>query len=310
MVVFHNINEVIIEHPVLTIGFFDGVHLGHSEIIRTVCKKANELNRKSLLITFWPHPRTVLNNDAEKLKLLSTLNEKQQLIFEKGIDNILIMPFTTKFAKISAIEFIDHYLVGILNPSAIVLGYNHTFGHKGLGNYNLLKQHQERYGYEAIQVNPISNNGLNVSSTKIREALIFGDVETAKSMLDREYCLSGTIEGGKQIGRIIGYPTANINPSDPSKQIPGNGVYAVWVHYQELSYPAMLNIGVKPTIGDGLERTIEAHIIGFNRMIYNEQITVRFVKRIRNEIKFESLDALQTQLAIDKETIITLLKRQ
>lgn len=304
MIIYHDINEVNISNPVVTIGFFDGVHLGHSAIIETVKSHAIEYNRQSLLITFWPHPRKVLHNDDQKLKLLSTLNEKQQLIYEKGIDAVLVIEFTPEFAKTPALSFIEDYLVGKLKPSAIVLGYNHAFGYKGQGNYNLLKQHEDRFGYRATQVSPVSVAGLNISSTKIREALSLGNLQHANAMLGRQYSITGTIEGGQQVGRAIGFPTANINPSEAFKQVPANGVYAVWVRYEETSYPAMLNIGIRPTLGDGLERTIEAHIIGFSKNIYNEEITVQFAEKIRDEQKFDSLESLKEQLKVDKENAV------
>lgn len=307
MIIFPNINEVNFERPVITIGFFDGFHIGHSAIIKTLTQQAKVHNRNSLLITFWPHPRIVLHNDSERLKLLSTLTEKQQLARKQGIDGILVMDFTSELANTSATQFIEDILVAKLKPSVIILGYDHTFGYKGQGNYNLLKQYENDFNYQAIQVDPISLDGRNVSSTKIREALMIGDLKLANSMLGRPYSLSGTIEGGRQIGRSIGFPTANINPSDVSKLVPGNGVYAVWVEYAHKSYPAMLNIGIKPTIGDGLERTIEAHIIGFDKIIYNETINIMFVEKIREEQKFVSLEDLKSQLALDKQRVISLL---
>ncbi|MDX9845911.1 MAG: bifunctional riboflavin kinase/FAD synthetase [Tenuifilaceae bacterium] len=304
MIIYHHIDEVNLERPVITIGFFDGVHLGHSAIINTVTNSAKANNRNCLLITFWPHPRMVLHNDPERLKLLSSLSEKQQLAYENGIDGMLVMDFTLELAATSAIQFIENFLVKKLNASIIILGYNHSFGHKGQGNFNLLKQHEDNFNYHAIQVEPVSINGVDVSSTKIREALLTGDLSSANSMLGRPYNLSGTIEGGQQIGRSLGFPTANIKPNDPSKLVPGNGVYAVWVDYQGVSYPAMLNIGIRPTLGDGLERTIEAHIIGFDKVIYNEMINIKFAEKIREEQKFASLDALKNQLALDKNAAL------
>ena len=307
MITYHNIDEVNFERPVITIGFFDGLHLGHSAIISTVTQLARTRSRSSLLITFWPHPRMVLHNDPEGLKLLSTLAEKQQLALEQGIDGMLVIDFTPDFASTSAIQFVEQILVGKLKASVIILGYNHAFGNKGQGNYNLLRQHENDFNYQAIQVDPVSIDGVNVSSTKIRKALVIGDLKSANKMLGRQYNLSGTIEGGRQIGRAIGFPTANINPSDVSKLVPGNGVYAAWVEYKKKSYPAMLNIGIKPTIGDGLERTIEAHIIGFDKVIYNEMMNIKFVEKIREEQKFASLETLKGQLTLDKQNVISLL---
>lgn len=307
MIIYKNIEEVNLKRPAVTIGFFDGVHLGHCAIIDTVIQKAKKLNTQSLLITFWPHPRVILGNDPDKLKLLSTLEEKQQLIRNKGIDNLLIIEFTSKFAHTPAYDFLNETIFNKLKASAIVQGYNNSFGYKGQGNFNLIKQHESDFGYESTQVQPISLNGVNISSTKIREALQVGNLNLANQMLNRPYTVAGIIEGGKQIGRTIGFPTANISPTNMSKQIPANGVYAVWVGYEGESYPAMLNIGIKPTIGDGLERTIEAHIIGFDKNIYNQKINIRFVEKIREEQKFESLNALQSQLITDKDTVLRAL---
>jgi riboflavin kinase/FMN adenylyltransferase len=293
--------------PVVTIGFFDGIHLGHKKIIETVTSTAKRLNRKSLVITFWPHPRIVLSNDIEDLKLITTLNEKTKIIESMGVDGLLVMEFTKEFASTSAIDFLQKFLIHQLKVSGIVLGYNHSFGHKGLGNFNLIKQHQAEGEYEAIQVDSVSLDGIAVSSTKVRTALEAGALNIANSMLGRPYSLTGTIEGGQQIGRALGFPTANIKPVDPLKQIPYDGVYAVWVDINNESFPAMLNVGTRPTIGNGLNRTIEVHIIGFDQNIYHKEITVRFVERIRHEQKFNSLDELKEQLKTDKLTVMGVL---
>jgi riboflavin kinase/FMN adenylyltransferase len=307
MIISRNINDFKGSKPVLTIGFFDGVHLGHAKILDTLIQTARKLDRKSLVITFWPHPRIVLGNDAEKLKLLTSIQEKQQLIEGKGVDGLLIIEFTPEIAKISGHDFLQTYLIDNLNVSAVVLGHNHAFGHKGQGNINLLKQHQDNGNYHAIQVEPISINGINISSSKIRTAIETGSVSIANAMLGRPYSLTGTIEGGQQLGRSIGYPTANIKIVENLKQIPGEGVYAVWVDFKGILYPAMLNIGTRPTVGNGLKQTIEAHIIGFDQNIYDQQITVQFIEKIRSELRFPTLDKLKDQLAMDKDTVVKIL---
>jgi riboflavin kinase/FMN adenylyltransferase len=307
MIISKNINDFKGSKPVLTIGFFDGVHLGHAQILNTLTQTAKKLNRKSLVITFWPHPRIVLGNDAEKLKLLTSIKEKQELIEEKQVDGLLIMEFTPEVARISGHDFLQTYLIDNLNVSAVVLGYNHAFGHKGQGNINLLMQHQDKGNYLATQVEPISIDGINISSSKIRAAIETGSISIANAMLGRPYSLTGTIEGGKQLGRSIGYPTANIKPTEHLKQVPGEGVYAVWVDYKGIQYPAMLNIGTRPTIGNGLKQTIEAHIIGFNQNIYDQQITVQFIEKVRDELRFPTLIELKNQLAKDKDTVVKAL---
>jgi riboflavin kinase / FMN adenylyltransferase len=293
--------------PVVTIGFFDGIHLGHKEIISTVVSTAKRLNRKSLIITFWPHPRIVLSNDFENLRFLTTLNEKAKIIESMGVDGLLVVEFTKEFASTPAVDFVEKTLINQLQVSGIVLGYNHSFGYRGLGNFNLIKQHQAEGNYEAIQVESISIDGVNVSSTKIREALESGNLSSANQMLGAHYSLTGTIEGGQQIGRSIGFPTANIKPVESLKQVPYDGVYAVWVDINGESFPAMLNVGTRPTLGNGLSRTIEAHIIGFEQNIYNKEISVRFVERIRDEHKFATLNELKSQLQVDREHTISIL---
>jgi riboflavin kinase/FMN adenylyltransferase len=307
MVITRDYSRNTTSRPIVTLGFFDGVHLGHAKILESVVNCARENNKNSLLITFWPHPRIVLHNDSKEFKLLTSLPEKQKIVEAIGIDYMLIMDFTPDLAKQSASSFIQNILIDKLNASVVVVGYNHVFGHKGQGNFDLLKQFESSGDFRTIQVGPIQINGVKVSSTKIRAAIEEGAIDMANSLLDRPYSLTGTIEGGKQIGRSIGFPTANISPTEPLKQIPGDGVYAVCVDYKGLSYPAMLNIGNKPTLGHGSQRTIEAHIIGFDQNIYNEEITVRFMKRIRNEKKFPTLDDLKAQLAKDKEKTIEVL---
>jgi len=207
----------------------------------------------------------------------------------------------------AATDFVNNVLVDSLKIKHILVGYNHNFGKNGAGNFELLKEMEVHGGYTSEQVNPISVDDIRISSSKIRNALERGNIKLANTMLGRHYTITGTIEGGKQIGRSIGFPTANISPTETLKQLPGFGVYAVWVDYSGKSYPAMLNIGVKPTVGYNLNRTIEAHIIGFDQNIYNEEISVRFVDKIRDEVRFLSLEDLKNQLAIDKDHVLSLL---
>jgi riboflavin kinase/FMN adenylyltransferase len=307
MIITKDYSQILLKKSIVTIGFFDGVHLGHRRILQTAVAKAKKLLKKSIVITLWPHPRIVLNQDVETLRFLTTLEEKQNLIAENGIDILLILDFTPKLASQPAREFVQDLLINKLNVSSIVIGYNHVFGHRGQGDFQLLKEMESAGNFKTFQVDPIKFDGINISSTKIRAALEQGNLAFANHMLGRPYEISGTIEGGKQIGRSIGYPTANISPVEPLKQIPGDGVYAVWVDYNGISYPSMLNIGKKPTLNDNSNRTIEAHIIGFNQNIYNEQITVRFIDKIREEEKFPSLDHLKKQLAKDKVKVQELL---
>lgn len=307
MIVSNRIEDFKGHKPAVTIGFFDGVHLGHQEILKVVTQQANEKNTKSLVITFWPHPRIALRNDSENLRFLTTIDEKKKIIKSSGVDGLLIMGFTPELASTSAIDFLKRYLIDTLNVSSIVLGYNHAFGNGGQGNYNLIEEHEEWGKYKAIQLNPVKIKGIEISSSKIRRSIESGNIDFANGMLGRPYALTGIIEGGQQIGRAIGYPTANIKPNDTLKIIPGEGVYAVWIDYKSNSYPAMLNIGTRPTIGNGLNRTIEAHIIGFKHNIYDQEITVRFIQKIRDELKFPTLEELKNQLAQDKVNALKIL---
>jgi len=310
MQILHNINELKTNSPSVTIGFFDGLHIGHKHILKKLKEHAINKQAQSLVITFWPHPRIALNNDAQSLKLISSLDEKINQFEKAEIDSLLIINFTEEFAKERAYSFLQNTLVNQIQASTIVMGYNHAFGYKGEGNFNLVQMHQEKFGYQTVRVNPVEVNGIKVSSTQIRGALEQGNLKLANDMLGRAYCITGTIEGGKQIGRSIGYPTANIKPSEPLRLIPRDGVYAVWVEYNSQKYPAMLNIGHRPTLGSNLNRTIEAHIIGFKHNIYNEQIHIHFTERIRDEMQFPSLESLKLQLAIDKIKALTILETE
>ncbi len=308
MIIFNTIDEVNLSKPVATIGFFDGVHLGHQHILKSLIERAKEEKTKSLVITFWPHPRIVLGQEAEKLQLLSSIHEKLAVFKEIGVDAVLVMEFNQELAQERAVDFLRNRLINTIGISTLVMGYNHSFGYRGEGNFQLVQQYQKEFGYSAIQINAIDVGGEHVSSTKIRKALSIGDLQRANTMLGRYFSISGTIEGGQQIGRSIGFPTANIKPDEPRIQLPMVGVYAVWVEYKEQRYPAMLNLGTRPTVGENLKLTVEAHIIGFNQNIYDEQIKVCFVQRIRDELKFPSLEALKEQIEQDKHDVMLILK--
>lgn len=307
MIVSNNINDPALKGAVATIGFFDGVHLGHRHIIGKLVDTAKKLGTKSLLITLWPHPRMVLSNETHSLRLLSSISEKIEAIEDEGVDAMLVLEFTKSLAETSAKDFVYNILVDSLRIKRFIVGYNNVFGKNGEGNIMLLKQFETDGYFRSEQVEPIKIDNYSVSSSKIRAALEIGNVSLAKRMLSKPYSLTGTIEGGQQIGRSIGFPTANILPNDPLKLIPAQGVYSVWVGFKDEVYPAMLNIGTRPTLGDGLYQTVEAHIIGFNRNIYNKTITILFEERLRSEMKFSSIDALKEQLAIDKENALRVL---
>lgn len=307
MIVSNNINDPALKGAVATIGFFDGVHLGHRHIISQLVNTAKRLSTKSLLITLWPHPRLVLGNETHGLKLLSSLAEKIEAVEDEGVDAMLILEFNATLAETSANDFVYNILIDALRIKRFIVGYNNVFGKNGEGNFLLLKQFEANGYFRAEQVEPMKIDNISISSSKIRTALEIGNVSLAKRMLSRPYSLTGTIEGGQQIGRSIGFPTANIIPNEPLKLIPAQGVYAVWINYIDDVYPAMLNIGTRPTLGDGLSQTIEAHIIGFNLNIYNKTITILFEERLRGEMKFSSIIALKEQLTKDKKNTLRVL---
>lgn len=296
---FHN--------AVLTIGTFDGVHEGHETILKEVVKHAKEVNGESVLITFEPHPRKLLFPD-QPLKLLTPLQQKLQYITEAGIEHIVVAPFTREFANLSAQEYIEHFLVKYFHPHCIIIGYDHRFGHDRKGDINLLKEYEAVYGYHVLEIPAQLIDDAAVSSTKIRKALNEGRMKDAAHMLGRPYSLTGTVIKGAQLGRTIGYPTANIQPDDPEQLIPANGIYAVRVKYKDSDYEGMMSIGYNPTVTDDKSLKLEVNIFDFNEEIYDQQLQISFVAWLRNEEKFDSLDALTEQLHRDKENTLKTLQ--
>ncbi|MEZ5015903.1 MAG: bifunctional riboflavin kinase/FAD synthetase [Flavipsychrobacter sp.] len=288
------------KNPVITIGTFDGVHMGHKTILNKVKEIAEKVDGTSILITFNPHPRKVIF-PYMPMQILTPLDEKIKHINAEGIEHIIIAPFTKEFAQLSAEAYIKDFLVGQIKPHTIVIGYDHQFGHDRKGDITLLKKLSSTYNYQVEEIEAQLIKDAAVSSTKIRAALLEGDVEHAANMLEYDYKMKGTVEKGAQLGRTIGYPTANVTPETSDQIRPANGVYAVYITHNNTTYKAMLNIGVKPTVSKELSLTIEAHIFDFDRTIYGEEIAITFVKHLRAEQKFSSIDALKAQLDIDKE---------
>lgn len=293
-----------LKNPVVSIGMFDGVHLGHASILARVKAKAIEMDGESVIVTFWPHPRVVLGEDTGHLKFLSSLHEKQILIESHKIDHLLIIPFTYEFSRIPACDFVKSYLVDKIGLKHLVFGFNHHFGRNREGNYENLKNCANRYGFSIEQLDPVLVQNTNVSSSKIRDLIVAGKIENANNLLGYKYFIEGNIIGGKQIGRVIGFPTANISVEDVYKLIPGDGVYAVEVVIWGNIYAGMMNIGLRPTINhSGQGRTIEVHIMDFEENVYNHDIQIRFVKKIRDEKQFSNLEELKKQLQIDKTMV-------
>ncbi|GAB4244182.1 MAG: bifunctional riboflavin kinase/FAD synthetase [Ekhidna sp.] len=291
---------------VVTIGTFDGVHIGHQTILKKIVHDAKKHNGKSILITFWPHPRFVLGKDESTLKLLSTFDEKIKLVEEIGVDYILKVAFTPEFSNLSAREFVENILVEKVATRKLYIGYDHHFGNNREGNIDFLREVADTYGFDVNEIPRQDIDDIGVSSTKIRNALSEGKVEYANALLGRNYQLRGTVVHGNKTGRSIGFPTANIQLNESYKLLPADGAYAAYVTVERQQVKAMLNIGFKPTV-DGTGRTIEAHLFNFAADIYGKTVEVSFVKSLRKEMKFDSLDQLKGQLALDREEALKIL---
>jgi riboflavin kinase/FMN adenylyltransferase len=294
-----------IPNPVLTIGTFDGVHIGHQKILQQVKKEAEKIGGESVLFTFFPHPRMVLYPESHGLKLLQTQEEKMAKLARVGVENCIVYPFTFDFSRLSAIEFVRDILVNKLQIKKLVIGYDHQFGKNREGNIEFLKEICEVYGFEVIEIPAQDIDAVNVSSTKIRKAILYGDLAKANEYLGERFELTGTVVHGQAIGKTIGFPTANIQVNSELKLIPGNGVYAVTVSLKDSDYIGMLNIGNRPTVNDSADRTIEVHILDFIGEIYAEEITVKFIDKLRDEKQFKDLQELQNQLKEDEKFIRT-----
>jgi len=300
--VFHSINDIdFSEATVATIGTFDGVHMGHREVLMHLIIRAKSRKSKSLLITFDPHPRIVLNKGAIDLRLINNPKEKIELLKEIGIDYLLVLPFTFEFSKTSARDFIQNYLIKRLNVQAMVIGYDHQFGRMN-GEITNIDELLKSFNIDVERVAEMDVKNLAVSSTKVRQAISKGDFKLANVLLGYNYTFCGTVIHGNKIGRTIGFPTANIMLDYKLKLVPADGVYIVKVEFEENEYPGMLNIGYKPTINVG-EKSIEIHILNFDRMIYGSRLSIRVLKKIRNEIKYPDINELKIQLEKDKKEV-------
>ena len=289
-----------ISNAVVTSGTFDGVHIGHQTILNRLNEVAKKTNGESVLLTFFPHPRMVLQEDAE-LKLLNTIEEKTQLLEKAGIQHLIIHPFTKEFSRTSSLEFVRDILVNQIGTKKLVIGYDHHFGRNREGSFEHLKEFGPVYGFDVEEISAQDIDNVNVSSTKIRKALVAGDVKTANSYLGHTFQLSGIVVHGKQIGRELGYPTANVDLQNNYKLIPANGVYAVTAKINDNSFEGMLNIGTRPTIDDNDgELSIEVNLFDFNEDIYGESISLSLIERIRDEKKFENKEELIAEMEKDQ----------
>ncbi|MEN8786475.1 MAG: bifunctional riboflavin kinase/FAD synthetase [Flavobacteriales bacterium] len=284
----------------LTVGTFDGIHFGHQKLIESLNKKAHAAGGESVMLTFAPHPRLVLFPENNSLKLINTLEEKIERLEKSGIDHLIIYPFTKEFSRISAIEYVRDFLVKELKVSTLIIGYDHQFGRNREGNFNYLKELSDLYQFEVEEISAQDINEINVSSTKIRNAILIGNIYLANEYLGYSFSLTGEVIEGKRIGHTIGFPTANLYIEDAQKIIPMNGAYAAWAKVGESWYKAMLNIGTNPTVNSMDNVSVEVHLLNFSEDIYGREITLKFVKRLRSEVKFEGLDQLKNQLRLDK----------
>jgi riboflavin kinase/FMN adenylyltransferase len=299
-------NLPIFNNAVVTIGTFDGVHVGHQQIIRQLKTEAAAIEGTTVIITFYPHPRQIVSKDSS-IKIINTLDEKIELLNAHGVEHLVVVPFNDAFANQSAEEYVRDFLVGNFHPHTIIIGYDHKFGKGRQGDYHLLEDMGEKYNYRVKEIPEQVLNEAIVSSTKIREALSHHDVNTANNFLGYSYFFEGVVVEGNKLGRTIGFPTANLDIVATDKLIPANGVYAVTILVSDKTYLAMMNIGLRPTV-DGKKRMIEVHIFDFNEHIYNATVRVYLKQFLREEQKFAQLDELKDQLQKDKENALTALK--
>lgn len=309
MKIFRNIDEIKFDkQTVLTLGTFDGIHLGHQQIIKRVLECSEENKLRNLIITFHPHPRKVINPEMQ-LKLLTT-NEEQISILEKlGIQNLFIVNFTKQFSQLTPDEFIKNYLVDKIGLRRIVIGYDHHFGKGRGGDVEFLLASGKKYGFEVLQIQPFIIDNETVSSTKIRAALEVGDLKKVNKMLGRYYSFSGVVVEGDKRGRELGYPTANIKLSDEDKMLPQIGIYAVLVEIDGIEYKALLSIGKRPTFYNDGKVVPEVYIYDFNNDIYGKEIKVNLIQKLRGEEKFNSAEELIRQMNIDKENGLKILNQ-
>jgi riboflavin kinase / FMN adenylyltransferase len=307
MKIYHHIDDFErLDNAVVTIGTFDGVHQGHRKIIANIKDLAESTGGETVLLTFFPHPRMILHPEDESIKLINTINEKAELLEKLGVDHLIITPFSRDFSNQTAEEYIKDILVNKIGTKKIVIGYDHRFGKDRQGGLEDLLRLGPVYGFDVIEIPEQDINEVAVSSTRIRTALLANDIEQANTFLGYPFFITGTVTRGDQIGRQMGYPTANIVIEERYKLIPADGIFAVKVTIDGIIHKGMAYIGSRPTV-NGLTRNIEVNIFDFNREIYNQRISMEFLNFVRGDIKFSSLDELKAQLAQDKIDITALL---
>jgi riboflavin kinase/FMN adenylyltransferase len=307
MKIYHHIDDFApVKNAVVTIGTFDGVHIGHRKIISRIRELADSSAGETVLLTFFPHPRMILNPEDESIKLINTINEKAELLEQLGIDHLIITPFSRDFSNQSAEDYIRDVLVNKIGTKKIVIGYDHRFGKDRHGGLSDLQRLGPIYGFEVIEIPEQDIHEVAISSTRIREALLSGNIDLANEFLGYPFFITGKVTRGDQIGRTIGYPTANILVEETYKLIPADGIFAAKVKINNAVYTGMAYIGSRPTIS-GITRNIEVNIFDFDQEVYGEQIKLEFLHFIRSDIKFSSLEELTVQLSKDKEDTLRLV---
>lgn len=300
MKIYHGLEDFVrLEHAVVTSGTFDGVHLGHQKILARLRETASKNGGETVVITYWPHPRLVLHPHDSSLKLLNTFEEKAERLKAQGIQHLVRIPFTKEFSQLTSEEFIIQILVQTIGTKKLVIGHDHHFGKNREGSFEQLKRNASAYGFEVEEIPRQDVDHVGVSSSKIRKALEIGDIETATHFLGNPYSITGRVVAGDKLGRILGFPTANIEIDTAYKLIPADAIYAVTVEYAHQRYKGMLYIGNRPTV-QGIKRNIEVNIFEFNKEIYGESLTINFHSLIRRDSKFADLEELKKQLLLDQ----------
>jgi riboflavin kinase/FMN adenylyltransferase len=309
--VYHSVEELpVINNPVLTLGTFDGVHLGHQKLINFLNDSAQRVNGESVLFTFHPHPRIVLHPDDHNLELIQTIDKRIEKLEKAGIDHLILFPFTKEFSRISATEFVRNILVNKLNIKILTIGYNHHFGRNREGNLSLLNELAPLYNFEIEEIPAQREGEISISSTKIRHAISDGNITKANQYMGHAFSFSGKVEHGDKIGSTIEFPTANITEIVDTQLMPPNGVYAVRVSHNGRVFDGMMNIGNRPTVStDNTDRRIEVNIFDFNEDIYHNEIEVFVINRVRNEESFKSIEDLKSQLIKDETNCKNILAR-
>lgn len=307
MKIYHHIDEFVpVKNAVVTIGTFDGVHIGHRKIISRLKELATASDAETVILTFFPHPRMILHPEDENIKLITTIAEKASLMEQLGVDHLIITPFSRDFSNQSAEEYIRDVLVKKIGTKTIVIGYDHRFGKDRKGGLEDLLRLAPEYGFEVLEIPEQDINDVAISSTRIRTALLDGEIDIANECLGYPFFITGKVIRGDQLGRQLGYPTANLMLEEKYKLIPSDGIYAVRVNVEGKDYNGMAYIGHRPTV-NGMTRNIEVNIFDFNQEIYNKQLRMEFLHFVREDIHFASLDELVVQLGKDKEDVLALL---